>query len=46
VKKKVAIGITGASGSIYAKVLIDKLKLLENQIKEVGIVFSKNAKDV
>ncbi len=45
-KKKIAIAITGASGSIYAKVLIDKLQLLENQIEEVGIVFSKNAKDV
>lgn len=45
-KKKIAIAITGASGSIYAKVLIDKLQLLESQIEEIGIVFSKNAKDV
>lgn len=45
-KKKIAIAITGASGSIYAKVLLDKIKLLESQIEEVAVVFSKNAKDV
>ena len=45
-KQKIAIGVTGASGSIYAKVLFDKLSLIHDQIEEVGIVFSDNAKDV
>ena len=43
---KIVIAITGASGSIYAKVLLDKLTLLGDQITEVAIVMSDNAKDV
>lgn len=45
-KQKIIISITGASGSIYAKVLLDKISKLENQIAEVGVVMSDNAKDV
>src|ERR1700741_1216707 len=45
-KQKIAVAITGASGSIYAKVLLDKLKKLEGQIGEIGLVMSDNAKDV
>ena len=45
-KKKVVVGITGASGSIYAKVLLDRLVQLQDQLEEVGIVMSKNARDV
>ena len=42
--KKVAVGITGASGSIYAQRFLAQLK----QFPEVegGVVFSKNAPDV
>jgi flavin prenyltransferase len=43
---KIALAITGASGSIYAKSLIAKLVSLSAQIDEVSIVFSDNAKDV
>lgn len=45
-KKKVVVGVTGASGSIYAKVLFDRLVELQDQIQEVGVVFSSNARDV
>lgn len=45
-KKKVVVAITGASGAIYAKVLLNKLKEFSAQIKEVGVVMSDNAKDV
>ncbi len=45
-KRKIVVAVTGASGSIYAKVLLDKLALLSDQIEEVGIVMSDNAKDV
>lgn len=45
-KKKVIVAVTGASGSIYAKVLLDKLLLLTDQVQEVGVVMSDNAKDV
>lgn len=40
------MAITGASGSIYAKVLLDKLLAAKDQIDKVGIVMSDNAKDV
>ena len=43
---KIVIAITGASGSIYAKVLLDKLAALNTQVAQVGIVMSKNAKEV
>lgn len=45
-KHKIIVAITGASGAIYAKVLLDKLEALQDQIDAVGIVMSKNAKDV
>lgn len=45
-KHKIVVSITGASGSIYAKVLLDKLVNLSEQIEQVGIVMSDNAKDV
>jgi 4-hydroxy-3-polyprenylbenzoate decarboxylase len=45
-KNKIVIAVTGASGSIYAKVLFDKLMSLKDQIENVGLVFSNNAKQV
>lgn len=45
-KYKIVVAVTGASGSIYAKVLLDKLKNASNQIETVGVVMSDNAKDV
>ncbi|HMQ46761.1 MAG TPA: UbiX family flavin prenyltransferase [Saprospiraceae bacterium] len=40
---KLAIGIGGSSGSIYAKVLLDKLVQLQDQLEAVGLVMSSNA---
>ena len=45
-KHKIVVAITGASGAIYAKVLLQKLVLLKDQIQEVGMVMSDNAKEV
>ncbi len=45
-KLKIAVGVTGASGAIYAKILFAKLQALSNQIAEVGVVFTDNAKQV
>ncbi|WP_428331445.1 UbiX family flavin prenyltransferase [Mucilaginibacter sp.] len=45
-KKKIVVAITGASGSIYAKLLIEQLQKLSTQIDEVAVVMSDNAKDV
>lgn len=44
--KKIAIAITGASGSIYAKLLLQKLVGLKEQISELSIVITDNAKFV
>jgi 4-hydroxy-3-polyprenylbenzoate decarboxylase len=43
---KIIVGITGASGAIYAKVLLDKLLQQKESIEKVGIVMSDNAKIV
>lgn len=43
---KLAIAVTGASGSIYAKVLLDKIGQLSAQLSEVSLIFSDNAKEV
>src|SRR4051812_47687835 len=45
-KQKIAIAITGASGSIYAKVLLTKIEAIKDQLEEVSLVMSDNAKDV
>ena len=45
-KKKIIVAVTGASGAIYAKVLLEKLQSLHEQIDTVGMVFSDNAKAV
>ncbi len=45
-KRKVVVSITGASGAIYAKVLLDKLLQANSQIEKVGVVMSDNAKEV
>lgn len=40
---KIAVAITGASGSVYAKVLLDKLRQIPDQVEEVSLVWSDNA---
>jgi 4-hydroxy-3-polyprenylbenzoate decarboxylase len=47
-KRRVVIAITGASGSIYGKQLIEAFssKKLQPQIDSVALVFSKNALEV
>ena len=43
---KIVVAVTGASGSIYAKVLLDKLLLMKSQWQELSVVMSNNAKEV
>ncbi|MDX1666173.1 MAG: UbiX family flavin prenyltransferase [Saprospiraceae bacterium] len=43
-KKKIVVGVGGSSGAIYAKVLLDRLEALSEQIEKVGVVMSENAK--
>lgn len=43
---KIVIAITGASGAIYAKLLLDKLSGLKGQWQQVAIIMTENAKQV
>jgi flavin prenyltransferase len=44
--RKIIVAVTGASGSIYAKLLLSKLLDLENPPDEIAVVFSDTAKEV
>jgi 4-hydroxy-3-polyprenylbenzoate decarboxylase len=44
--KKIAVAITGASGSVYARQLLQKLERLKEQVLELSIVITDNAKQV
>jgi len=41
--RKIVVAITGSSGSIYAKLLLDALTQIPNQWDKVGIILTKNA---
>jgi flavin prenyltransferase len=43
---KIIIGVTGASGAVYGKRLIEKLGVMKDQVSDAGIIFSTNARDV
>lgn len=43
---KIVISVTGASGSIYAKLLLQKLLGAKDQWTEVAVVMTENAKEV
>lgn len=45
-KKKIIVAVTGASGAVYAKLLLDNLLRLSDQVEKVGVVMSDNAKEV
>src|SRR5688572_19610460 len=45
-KLKLVVSVSGASGSIYAKVLLDKLAAMRDQIEDVGLLMSENAKEI
>jgi flavin prenyltransferase len=44
--RKIVVAITGASGSMYASILIDKLLAIRSQWEKVAVVMSKNARTV
>lgn len=44
--RKIVVAVTGASGSIYARLLLEKLSALRGQWESVGVVMSENAKEV
>ena len=45
-RKKIVVAVTGASGAIYAKLLLQKLVEVSDQLNEVAVVMSDNAKQV
>lgn len=45
-KLRIAVALTGASGSQYAKALLDRLVEHQDQLDEVGLVFSDQVKQV
>jgi flavin prenyltransferase len=42
--KKIAVAITGASGSIYAKLVLETLTQLKHQVSELSVVMTDNAR--
>jgi flavin prenyltransferase len=44
--KKVIVAVTGASGAIYARQILDKLLNLGDQVEEVALIVSSNGKKV
>jgi 4-hydroxy-3-polyprenylbenzoate decarboxylase len=44
VMKKIAVAITGASGSMYASLMMQKLTALKDQVEELSVVMTDNAK--
>jgi 4-hydroxy-3-polyprenylbenzoate decarboxylase len=43
---KIVIAVTGASGSIYAKLLLEKLAAIPQQWEAVSVVMTENAREV
>ncbi len=43
---KIVVAITGASGTVYSKVLLDKLFAIKGQWAELAVVLTENAKQV
>ena len=43
---KIVIAITGASGAVYAKLVLDKLLAIKEQWTDLGVVMTVNAKEV
>jgi flavin prenyltransferase len=42
--RKIVVSVTGASGAIYSKILLDKLFVIKEQWSELAIVMTENAK--
>ncbi|MDR1226175.1 MAG: UbiX family flavin prenyltransferase [Prevotellaceae bacterium] len=43
---KIVVAITGASGAIYAKRVLEKLSVVKEQVEELAVVFSDSGKEV
>jgi 4-hydroxy-3-polyprenylbenzoate decarboxylase len=45
-ERKIILAVTGASGSVYAERLLERLSNLKIPVKEIAVVFSDTAKEV
>ncbi len=45
-KRKIILAVTGASGSVYAQKLLEKLKVLKEPPSEIAVVLSDTAKEI
>ena len=45
-KNKIVVAVTGASGAVYANLLLDSLMRLKEQWIEAGLILSNNAKQI
>jgi len=43
---KIIVGITGASGALYGKLLLERLQQLQSRVATCAVIFSGNAKAV
>ncbi len=43
---KIVLAITGASGAIYPKILLDRLLSIKDQWSELGVVMTENSKQI
>ena len=43
---KIVVAITGASGSIYARLLLEKMLAMKDQWDDLAMVMTENAKQV
>ena len=44
--RKIVVAVTGASGSIYANQLLQRLDSIKDQLSELSVVMTENAKEV
>lgn len=45
-RHRIVVAITGASGAVYARILLDKLQRYHDQCEDVAVVMTKNAQTV
>jgi 4-hydroxy-3-polyprenylbenzoate decarboxylase len=45
-KRRIVLAITGGSGSVYGKTLLEKLQKVESPPEEIAVIFSSTGRDI